>query len=963
MALGASTVGRVARVVASIALVAACTTEPTQGPGIEQDAAAGSDAAGLDDMGFAGAGGDVGGIGGIGADTAFEEPDPDASQDPGQPPPDAAPDTAPTPDAKPLPDAAPDADEPDAQETSDSGPPASECGGGDTCPEGFYCEAGTCVLGEEWEDEGVSGLVILPEGQSPAGMLVLGGSSLAAVTDSGAFWLSEPLPEGVTLVYAFHPEPTVIPMKVVALLDGEEPSTPLVLDMASTAAALVWQSPVLPGRDIASAQAFEQVAHSDPAVQAVADLLATTAESDPLDDPELPGLYAAAVASVYDALPDDEGGPPAGPLPCPGCYVVPSSSSEPKSLLHDIDLEVTKGLFGSGDFTGQVVPEEVSDTQIAWIVEVAELQPIQPSLRYFGWWESAGQTCAEEYEVAEPVSLEGNRTVFERSGDVHVRLVDQSAKYGDKFDLVAQAVGLVFPDSSAEDDSVKPVDLADIGGDKAWVVRAWSGAWSLGIDPEEGAELAEASSWPHAAARKANLVLAALDAVSLLVDVSGALDGAVAAVVSTVGSELAELEATGQEPDAAKLYDLISDAAIAYGTDALYTTLTNSLGEEGAEAAGSVMGKFAKVLKMGAQTIDLVAKAGKLISVWARVVGMTTGPTPVESAVVIIGDPFRETWCTDCDFQTWQQYKADYNPDTGEGEPGLDLCFTCGALGEPCCDGDLVLSDNGESVYTLQGTNEGPGNTAVCAGESGDWEEGAACINGKCELTECTPNSVGQALFWHDNPNPQFGWAQVTCDSEGKLAFCSESTTASHWLKGAGGLNLCLDGQVHTCTDDLSCAGAAVCRPFPALFEHLFSDLTVDGEPAPFTADDIFVEKKTCVACEPDSPCITLASGAEVGKCVLIEGTDTAMPSYACKHCETDGDCQAMFDAYPEGSSIDALTCNSGNWCRCTTNDDCPAYTKYNGDPGTPTCDTFSGTCYCPQIKSASGIEVKCHEK
>lgn len=806
---------------------------------------------------------------------------------------------------------------------------SGECPGQGDCPEGFTCQGGVCVFTGAI-GAGPTGTIHLPAGASALGMVVIAGAQTVPATAAGEYLLTEPIPAGVRLIFALRPGQHFAWARLVVLEAEVAPPTGLDFDAQTTAAALTWLSPLFLGGTAAEAKVFAEVAAADLAVAALGDLIvAHWTEQSPLDADGFEDAHHAAITSVFDALPEPAPGAAPQGAGCPTCLLL---GPEPFTGW-SIDLDTLAPMIAG--FDGTLKLESTWTNPVHWLVEIAEIEPDQPATRWLGWFPSAS-ACAEANGAVPPVSLENNRTSFVRvpGGFLATRVVPSKtvAELLDPIGLMVDTLGgmlgdLVEPGNPVGGD----VKLAP-PWDRVFVVRAYSGALDLGGDEHELGELAATGAIDAGMQSKAqalNLAMMLLDAVSAFVDVDASIEEMTAGVAIEVMTSLAALEAQGNKPTLGDRQAVVLDAVVKLASKALVNDAVEVFLGKALKSAASLLNPL-KELKAGANVL------------W-RLSALLTGTSQVESAVLVVGDPFGGRFCTDCDDDTWQQHTTAYAPG-GVGKTGQDTCKVCGVPGGPCCYGDAMadtwLVSPGEIVFSANSSGTGPG---VCKGAPSGGQGGNECVDGQCVALEC----VGAAKeVISASPKAGQFWAQRFCGSDGTWDACIDDLSAAKWA--LGGPATCVDGKVHGCASDDDCPGQ-LCMAFPAFAELNWGE-AVTGSGAPLDLSAIFHDMNRCVPCNPGtSGCFeNPKTGKTWGTCVETpahpaEGLPElwVVPTITCSQCVTDSDCATALEgiATPgvQNQSIGAMTCNSG-FCRCLDMGDCPSEA---------TACLTSGTCIC----------------
>jgi hypothetical protein len=502
------------------------------------------------------------------------------------------------------------------------------------------------------------GTLTLPAGLSPANFLV--GNRLGSATPDASGHFSIPvLASGVTITAAApkgQPDGDAVWL-TTTLMSPDQPSATLVaIDANSTAKGILALFPTFLTPDPFSAKLLLDAMGTMPEVQLLTDQVVKKfpMQLHPLDDADFRNAYAAALEAVAGAIPDS----------------VPPAAAPPRAVAR----ELTEALQGAGrrvqmhrmDHISQVEFKAVSDTLLK-----AETSRGNPLDTYIVLWQ------------VDPFAVHSLMAGAKEVGSFRMNSVDDALKRDNEPDRLnprfpeflrlgprSKASYAIVPAASLfkyldvfEDLTTLVKELLHLSNDReklallsqddaVYIIRAFNGRFDSGADKGEWDFVWQNYQSEAISAVKLNVLAASIDAISLVVDIKKLfaphhLEECLAPIVFDVGN---------------KATQSLSNAAISDGSPEVVQPLLLDVGKT---AVKKLLDCSLKVLtksphKLAVRWGELVLsfvnipkKISKIGSLYERIwalsgskTGLTPIPafmTPLDSVVVVVGNPFSPT--------------------------------------------------------------------------------------------------------------------------------------------------------------------------------------------------------------------------------------------------------------------------------------------------------------------------------
>jgi parallel beta-helix repeat protein len=417
------------------------------------------------------------------------------------------------------------------------------------------------------------------------------------------------------------------------LAPDQNDQSEMKINARSTAETLILCQPMFLTDDPGRIQILKETMANAGEVEQLADLIERkwVQDTTPLDDPEVVASLSSAVAAVNDALlesglayPGEMQGAPA-----------PAASPTDIDTLH-LDIYYMKPKVKDGS----VIVDSRYGNPLDWIAQLAQVDP-------------------NDSDFDRGLYRVPRDAVFDRTGYKALTVVPSKAFFS-KFDLLGLLAGGILKGILGS--SMKKPELElnpDAAEDSIYVLRMFSGVLHDASPNEEDSALMrklpgeKRMGYPEECyqAMYFNILLASLDAISILIDMSVLGDNGTVKVLNKMklAFDKSFLE---QFPDVSLGEILSLDA------DELFPRLlviSYAVVKEGLKAAIKEMvlsplkalcGIFKTIIKV-VDVFGKVAKVGKLMERIAGMAGVSVlsiaggePVTPLESALVVVGDPF-----------------------------------------------------------------------------------------------------------------------------------------------------------------------------------------------------------------------------------------------------------------------------------------------------------------------------------
>lgn len=466
----------------------------------------------------------------------------------------------------------------------------------------------------------------------------LGWSPRAAeVAGAGAFSAEVAVGRPVLLWGVREPED---PLFLAWALPGDSTVT---VDATSTAVALLtWMGP-LATKDPAQLAVVRSHLLGMAEAQALAAAWAQGAGDglDPLDDPRVEAAFTLALQAAMAALlPPSEDGGPTGAAPPVQAFGAATD--------HEIFVLTPGGASGTGQTparlsftlmpTSDAAPEHrvlrveaPGRSSVDWMLELIRLFP-----------DAYPDGHATVAALQPTSSLPGRESQPLATGFVRAKLI------GQKFDLVERAMNALvdsFAGAVGIDDGLQSGDFPiPVAAPGLYAVNAYSGnlyygsTWSGGLSQAPVLVTLDYDN-RHVAAAASNIVIAAVDTVSVAIDIS---DLVPPPLISKVSVQVAHdtQKALQSYRDAGKEWDTRMAADLFKTSMAAVAKVVTTEGLKGGAEAVAV--RFSKTLaKNAVRVIDYYGRAVSAAQAAERLYGLASADVfAVERAVILVGDPF-----------------------------------------------------------------------------------------------------------------------------------------------------------------------------------------------------------------------------------------------------------------------------------------------------------------------------------
>lgn len=397
-------------------------------------------------------------------------------------------------------------------------------------------------------------------------------------------------------------------------LDDRETTT---LGAMSTAAALVFLSPVFYTDDVAQARRFLATAAANGKVTELATAIAAAVEAglDPLTAPEVVRIHQEALASLLGAA---AAAGPGGTVTSPGLHGAPA----PALALDQFDLENIAIRSEAGVLNVRPAP----GNHLEWVVSARRIDVDRafPRGRF-------------DYRAVLLGAIAPGQSEYPTVSGFERRFLVESALWLDNIDLAGlagkYARELFF---GASPDPAGRFELPSEPG--LYVLRAVSPAWNPAAEYDF---VQREYHETYLASVRANLLAAAADLVSAASPIPGtgaALDKA----AETIERALTGLDTLPPMRNPGDFLERVASLAASLAEGIGFADLAGA-SPTGAEAAERASGLFGRVLReVGKATKDAFEWGDKLVDTGKaleRAYGLLDA-SPLESAFVEVGDPF-----------------------------------------------------------------------------------------------------------------------------------------------------------------------------------------------------------------------------------------------------------------------------------------------------------------------------------
>ena len=508
----------------------------------------------------------------------------------------------------------------------------------------------------------VSGAVSLPAGESASNYTVVSLGATSTLSDQGAF-TTQVYKDGVAVVAAMPTGKDFGYMNVICSSSSSSvgktaaaevsaagmqkstasPASSIALNAKTTAVSLVFISPYLLTNDPPTAKQLISIIESDPQVNNLASLIDSLySKRDPLGEQSLQQAIATAIQSVVNTLSTQQS-TLAKPVAASIANPTPKVIHLPKSSAKSIEAAVlgTENTYysytdyitvntdqNSNNFELSVQSKDIGS--VDWVAEVMKL-------------DSSQFTNYSDFKLKSSV----NTTIYNSERSNVLGTLDAPAKslfrYIDLIDLATDKMSTIL-----YGENIKYVSVP-VSSDAIYLVRSYSGAWG-----DKNLKSFVRSNVPHGSymdtqAVVTNITLGALDALSLFVDIKAIdLDIALHAGI-TAASDRVNNILQGDKPQLKDLVSVSEDVLMAMFKETASAVLDKSL--------ENMLTKTFEVI--GKSLIDAPGKisgGGKIVD---RVGQMLTSATAMETALVVVGNPF-----------TLQVQTPTIGQNTSSGAPG-----------------------------------------------------------------------------------------------------------------------------------------------------------------------------------------------------------------------------------------------------------------------------------------------------
>ena len=494
----------------------------------------------------------------------------------------------------------------------------------------------------------IAGTVSPPANVDPSSLRIVSPVQTSTVNSSGAY-TTEVYSDGVAVVAAMPLDKQFGLMNVVALLPTSNSTSELTkgerkivaayqsnlgssveLNAKTTAVSMVFITPYFLTNDPAKAATIIGIIENDPKVQSLALIIESVfGETDPLSNPVLQQGLIEAVQSVLDSVSTQASKSIQAVQPSsPKILQLPRIGLNGESLntttyYADRDYVTVVAQPSSGGYNLSI--ESIERGSVDWIADVILLDSSQfSSLVDFQAKASSNRTIYnnEEYGVLDELYAPAKSVM----------------RYLDIIDLFFDWVVGKFFGNAFEDHTIIPSDQ-----DSIYLIRAYSGGRGKQIDPRETSfvrtDVPNGSSM-DTKALATNIFMVCFDTLSAFAAFDDLfpedMDEVMKAGLEEAYSKIAILQGN---PDP-NLIDLISVA-----TD-IQIAMLSKITKLGLEMAAK------NLLIFAAGTIETVAKSSGITviissgaalgKVGDRLLQLSVRATPMESSIIVVGNPFPE---------------------------------------------------------------------------------------------------------------------------------------------------------------------------------------------------------------------------------------------------------------------------------------------------------------------------------
>jgi PKD repeat protein len=418
---------------------------------------------------------------------------------------------------------------------------------------------------------------------------------------------------GITLVGALPAQGESLYLAISAL-EGSQPASSISIDSRSTAEALVMLTPGLLTRDPATAARVMRIIRDDDEVAKLAQFIerAYAVGSNILDDPKLIDLLKNAVNSIASQLPRN-------PIPLQELSLQSQAPQFIKLAINqaervEIDLDRTSlGLRTIGNIV-ELSYENKDGVGVDWYTTLEELDSKEITIQF--------------------IKNASNRTIF----PAPKRLLTTTfvpakaySRYLDVFNAIADFLVAelnIFPDKNMR-----------ISGDKAgvYILRAYSGGGWFSRDPGERDFVK--SNIPRGSenlktALLLNIMMAGLDMIEAIISLKIFDKAEKIEVLRTVYNGC--VQSFGQVEKPESLRSVLKECIAA-----VITKIAEKILEASPESFFKKLGKlFKRVGRFLVKLVDIAGKISSAGSAFERIDTLIRRATPLESAIIVVGDPW-----------------------------------------------------------------------------------------------------------------------------------------------------------------------------------------------------------------------------------------------------------------------------------------------------------------------------------
>ena len=483
-----------------------------------------------------------------------------------------------------------------------------------------------------------------PEGLAPAGFVV--GTTHGVdegVGDDGGFVVPVQQ-EGVTVAVAIPadgpPDATNHLLAVVARAPGEAPADdepPLAVDAHTTALALVFLHPFFASDDPHVALRLQEIVAPLPEVEALAQAVAATYPETPhpLSEQEFVQVYLTALRRAVDLVPGDS-------LPGRGG---PVGNARADAFVH---LDSIRQLSPRWRDDGRLRIRSEIGMPLDSLINITEVDP--RALHQLAPGEpQAFERVADVRQLRNQIAANPPfypTFTMVADGDRQGGLVPARSifRYLELADMIAERA-TTFLQNELGLASATAGDIFELSDQRPglYLVRGYSGRLTSGLDRGELEFVWDEEPVRHVAAVILNLVWAVVDGVSVIIDVSTFAGPCVQGVMVTINDAVDERDLRQGD-----LSDVVW-TAFDVGYDALASCIAETLKQQAQDGIAGVVQALGNVAGTLGRSMDVVGKVGKAGKAADRiftliglpgVAGTGLGATPLETVLVVVGDPF-----------------------------------------------------------------------------------------------------------------------------------------------------------------------------------------------------------------------------------------------------------------------------------------------------------------------------------